>query len=721
MNGRCSIWKASTIALCSLLAAQRVLGAPSGGTSIVNAVSATYADAAGHAYRSSSNALVATVASLSSIIVSPKEAAANASADGVAVASSTVRTFVVTNTSNISDAYQIDKLTTGSLAIVSVVWLTPGGPQKSGVNGSVSPVVAPGSSISVAVTISTNGLTIGASVPVTIEAHTTVVGTANGIVSDTGEQWIVGTSGPSIVGPSGVNTQVAKTVNQQQLVQAQPGNVVVFDIAAKNAGGAPATNVTIIDPVPSGLTVDLASALINGVPAGSEATLSGQTISFLIPTLPGGASLDVSFKATLAPGSTLGESFVNVASIAADGIPSQRTTPADVFAGSADIVFDAYQGGSHPIAGATVSLLDANGRPASVRAQPGVVPSAGSRAATSSNPYVTGPDGVYSFLIPPSAIPAGGAQFYITIAAGGYLNRKIGIAITPALQSGFYNVTQTSMDGAPLAVAGGFTLTKSNVSLTDVFNLFGNLPLFAQGTITVTKTVDRQAASAGDRLLFSIEFQNQSALPFSGISITDMLPPGMVYLTGTGREDDAPLEPIINGRQLTWSQSALAPSETHTITYAATIFQSAASGSTLTNLVTATGAGPGGVRSSGSSSASVTVLDGPFSPRRVVTGRVFLDDARCACFNAHDRVLPGVRVTLEDGSFALTDAHGEFSIPAVRPGMHVLRLDPLTLPSTARVRDDAPMGSLNSLQRLVHGVLDDATMEDVEFAVEPAP
>ena len=719
MNARRSLGKTATIALCGIIAVQRVLAASVGGASIVNAVSATFSDAAGHAYQTSSNAVVATVASLSGIVVSPKEAAANPSADGAPVASKTVRTFVVTNTSNITDAYQIDKLSAGTLAITNVAWLTASGPKNTSVNGSVSPAVVPGSSVSVQVTISTAGLTVGASVPVNIEAHTTVTGTANGLMSDSGRQWIVGTTGPAIVGPGGPNTQVSKTVNRQQQVQSQPGTSVVFEIAAKNSGGAPATNVTVSDPVPAGLLVDLASATIDGAPAGSEATLSGQTITFTIPSLAGGASMDVSFKASLPPGSSLGESFVNLATISADGIPPQQTTPAAVFSGSANVVFDGYEGGSHPISGATVSLLDASGKPVVLAAIARARDASGTPPPGTANPYVTGSDGTYTFALTAASIPPTGARFTLTIVANGYLNRKIAIDLMPASQPGFYNVTQTSMDAQPLAVAGGFTLTKNNVNINDVFGLFGNLPLFTQSTIVVTKTVDRQAAAAGDRLMFSIVFQNQTGTPFSGVTVVDTLPAGMAYLSGTGTEDGKSAEPVVDGRNLAWSYASLGPSDSHTIGYAATIFGSVAAGTTLTNSVTASGVGPGGVRTGGSSTASVTVLEGPFSSRRVVTGRVFLDDARSGHFAAGDRPLPNVHVMLEDGSFAITDTHGAFSIPAVRPGMHVLRIDPLTLPSTARTRNDAPMGSPHALQRLVHGILDDATMEDIEFAVEP--
>ena len=394
MIARRSIGHAAIIVLGGFFAAQRLVAASAGGTSIDNAVSAAYSDRDGHAYETSSNQIVVTVASLSNIVVSPKQPAANPAADGVAVASTAVRTFVITNTSNIPDAYQIDKLTAGTLTVGKVAWIGASGLQPTSVNGAASPTVAPGSSISVQVAISTTGLNVGAAVPVQIDAHTTVTGTANGLASDNGEEWLVGTTGPSLSGPGGPNTQVSKTVNETALVQSQPGSVVAFDIVAKNTGGAPATNVVVTDPVPSGLTVDVASATVNGAPAGAQATLSGRTIAFTIPALAGGATVDVAFKASLPPGNTIGESFVNVATIGADGIASQPTTPAGVFAGSANVVFDGYQGGAHPVRGATVSLLDASGTP--VRLAAGAVPSVsglraqGSATAGLSNPYTDG-------------------------------------------------------------------------------------------------------------------------------------------------------------------------------------------------------------------------------------------------------------------------------------------------------------------------------------------
>jgi hypothetical protein len=66
----------------------------------------------------------------------------------------------------------------------------------------------------------------------------------------------------------------------------------------------------------------------------------------------------------------------------------------------------------------------------------------------------------------------------------------------------------------------------------------------------------------------------------------------------------------------------------------------------------------------------------------------------------------------------VTDPQGRYSFPSVRPGMHVLRLDTTTLPKDAQPSQSIQrMNSNYGMQRLVHGVMDDGLMDDVEFAL----
>lgn len=721
MRARALRTVAALVALAGVSSGGRHAVAATGGTQIVNAATATYADSASHVYSTTSNAVVSSIAKLSALVASPKETSPNPATECIAAGSAATRVFTITNTSNIPDAYQLDKLTAGSLTIVSAAWQSSSGPIATGVNGAVSPAVDPGASVTLRVTIATTGLSVGANVPVQLGVHTTTAGTATGIVSDTAQAFVIGATGASLTGKGGNGTPIGKTVNQTALVQAQPGNSVMFDITVRNSGGSAATNVVVHDDVPAGLSIIAGSAQIDGQPAGANASVNGQNVTFTIPALAPSQSVDASFQAQLPPGSTIGESFSNVASVSADNLATQQTTPANVLAGQANIVFDGLAGSNRPVGGARVTLLDAQNNPVTFG---GHTTSRAARplsaGASATNPYTTGSDGTYGFALDPADVADGGTTFYLTIAASGYLNRKIRIDLTPSTQHLFYDVRESSMDGQPLAVAGGFTLTTSNVRLNDVFGLFGNLPLFASRSIVVDKSVDKQAAQAGDRLRYRVSFSNASAYPIGATAVVDSLPAGLVYLTGSARLDDAPLEPSVEGRTLTWNLASLDPNVTHEIDYAATIFGTAAAGTDLTNVVAVRGQVPASsTTTNGTSAATVRVIDGPFSTRRVVTGRVFIDRAHTEHFAKGDTGVAGVRIYLEDGSYVVTDQLGRFSFPAVRPGEHVLRIDPLTLPGSVAERTEAPMNSNRSYQRLLHGVLDDATMEDVEFALEP--
>jgi uncharacterized repeat protein (TIGR01451 family) len=253
------------------------------------------------------------------------------------------------------------------------------------------------------------------------------------------------------------------------------------------------------------------------------------------------------------------------------------------------------------------------------------------------------------------------------------------------------------------------------VSLNDVFGLLGNLPVFVAHPLSVTKTVDRDVAAAGNRLMYAVSVGNSGA-QFGATRIVDTLPAGVAYAPGTARVDGVAQEPARTGRILTWSLPSLNGS--HTITYAGVVLPEVTIGSVLTNVVDVDAVAPSGVHATGSSSAETRVQGGVLSDRIVITGRVFVDLAGTGRFHKGDAGVASVRVYLEDGESVLTDKDGRFTFPSVRPGQHVLRLDETTLPRTARAFHDRRIDSSRSTQQLVHGLFDADLMQDVEFALE---
>lgn len=682
-----------------------------GNTAIVNAASASWQDRAGNAYDIVSNDVVVNVQGVSAISVTPKETAVNAASDGYAAGSNVTRMFQITNASNIPDAYKITAFTADKGNLVSLAFVTPGGTIPISIGSTVSPTIAPGQSIAVQAIVSTSGIAEGTAFALHLTAQTTVTGTANGLQSDSGMQWLLASTTPSFTGPGGANTPIAKTVDHAIVVQSQGGAVVTFDIVVRNSGGTPATNATMTDTIPAGLTPDLKTVKINGT-AVTNASLSGQTLTVPLGTLAAGSLDDVSFNSQVISVTTLGSTYVNVAAVSADGINPIGTTPAAVLIGTADVVFDPSNNNA-PVSGSVVSLLDEHDQLVPLSASPST-PSLRTRASTAasantSNPFTTTSDGTYGFALQPSQIAPGGTTFYITIQTPGYLNRRIKMFVTPAAISGLYDTQSTSMDNQPLAAAGGYALTTSGVALHDIFGLFGNLPLFKTQTIALDKTVDRTSASAGDRLTYTVDVSNPSGSSLSAVDIVDTLPTGEVYAPGSALIDGHTQEPVVDGRTLTWTIPILSTGLKHTIVYAAIVYPNVPAGTILTNSATA-GATIAGTRVivNASANADVIVTEGALGDRSIITGRVFADNGHTGHFAHGDEGLAGVRVFLEDGTSATTDMQGRFSFPAVRPGMHVIRVDKTTLPDGMR---------RGTLQRLVHGVLDDGLMQDVEFGV----
>jgi uncharacterized repeat protein (TIGR01451 family) len=695
-------------------------GASSAGTQVTNTITATYADSTGSAYVAQSNTVVVTVNQVGAIVVSPKETAVNPATESYPVGTAITRTFQILNAGNAPDAYTITSVAAGAGSLSAIAFVTPSGttpvPLGSLMPQTVSPTVAPGATIAVVVTLATTGIPVNAPFSIALAARSTNTATANGVVSDSGRVWAVASPGAALSGIAGPASTIEKLVNAEPSTAAGVGQVVTYSIGFENYGGMPATNAVITDSVPAGIVPIASTVALNGTNLGSAATVSGQQLSVKVGTVPVGVPETITFNATVMT-VPVGSTFINTASLSADGIAPTGTAPASVFVGSANAVFDGYAGSSSRIAGATVTVRDPTS--GSVLSLPQAAAATIPPNATNANPYVTGADGTYSFVFSSQELgtAAQPAHYEIDISATGYRARRIAVSLTPDSNDYLYTATLQALDGQMLATAGGFSLTASNVTLSGVFGLLGNIPMFALHPLNVTKTVDRDIASGGDRLLYTVQFGG-TGVSFGATRIVDTLPPGVLYAPGTARIDGAPLAPVQTGRVLTWTLPST--TQQHTLTYAAVIMPDVTEGTILINEVVVTAATSAGGTASGSATADTAVIAGALGNRIVITGRVYADAAGSGRFAPGDVGLPNVRVYLENGEYVVTDPNGRFTFPAVHPGEHVLRVDASTLPATVHPYDDRRYDSERSLERLLHGIFDAGLMQDVNFAVEPA-
>jgi uncharacterized repeat protein (TIGR01451 family) len=327
----------------------------------------------------------------------------------------------------------------------------------------------------------------------------------------------------------------------------------------------------------------------------------------------------------------------------------------------AGFVFDSRTG--VPVDGAIVSLVDANGQPATV----------------------FGDDGVSRY---PSTVTSGGT---VTDAGGTVYPALRGRYRFPLTLPGVYHLVvqppgdYTAPSVVPLATLerltdpAGQRFILNDASFGRALTLSTPDPFYADipvdrpddARLLLTKTASVRDAVPGDLVQYRLRLTNRGART-AAAGITDHLPPGLRYTTGSTR---GTAEPVVaaDGRTLTFPLAPLPAGATAEISYIVTIAPAAPVGEAV-NHAQATGDGV----SSNDAAASVRLRPLPFIDALTILGRVTEGD--CGDPVARRKGVAGVRLMLEDGSFAVTDRDGLYHFEGVPAGRHVVQLDRAGIP-----------------------------------------
>ena len=196
----------------------------------------------------------------------------------------------------------------------------------------------------------------------------------------------------------------------------------------------------------------------------------------------------------------------------------------------------------------------------------------------------------------------------------------------------------------------------------------------------VQKSANREVAGVGDAVAYEIAVTNtSSAVGAPLVRAVDQLPAGLRYRRGSAQLNGAPLsDPLVSsdGQTLTFALGDLAGAATATVRFLTLVGAAAPVGATVVNLASAAAANGG---ASNLARASVRIGDDFFSGRGFILGRVTSGDCN-EVEGVGSAAAAGVRVVLEDGTFALTDKKGLYHFEGLRPGLHVVQLDLDSLP-----------------------------------------
>lgn len=329
------------------------------------------------------------------------------------------------------------------------------------------------------------------------------------------------------------------------------------------------------------------------------------------------------------------------------------------------VVYDART--NLPMAGATVELIDVagagnGGRPgqaAVVLAMDGVTPAPST--------VVTGADGVYAFPLVQSST----YRLRVTPPSGFVFPSALAAALQPA---------NRTID-TPGSYGGNFSVALAPVRFDVPLDTGGN------GGLTVRKVASRNTAEIGDFVDYTVTVRNVTAMPLHHVLVRDALPAGFMYVAGTARLAGQSLADPSGapGPQLAFNVGRVEAGAQAVLTYRLRVGAGSQNGNGI-NTAQATAQG----MASNRATARVRVLGGVFSSDGYLIGRVYAGCGRDGPGDAGEPGIPGVRIYLEDGTYAVTDEEGKYSLYGLSPRTHVAKLDTLTLPAgtTLRVLDN---------------------------------
>ncbi|MNX68356.1 Serine-aspartate repeat-containing protein D precursor [compost metagenome] len=318
--------------------------------------------------------------------------------------------------------------------------------------------------------------------------------------------------------------------------------------------------------------------------------------------------------------------------------------------------------------------------------------------------------GLYQFQLTASA-PAGAYSLSVTPPNGTYNPNQPSTIIPPCAGPLTVNATpdplliSTSNGPPPLGTADGCLTGVMTTGYVLNFNLTpgvsanivnNNIPLdpILEGAIEVTKTTPMVNVVRGGLVPYVITARNTLAGTLTGLTLTDRVPAGFRYRESSARIDGVAVEPIQNGRLLTWNDLTFAAGETKRLELILVVGSGVVEGE-HTNVAFAVNPIVDQVISN-LAEATVRMIPDPDFDCTDILGKVFDDRNGNGVQDDGEPGLPGVRLATARGLLITTDAEGRYHItcPMIpnedRGSNFIVKLDDRTLPTGYRVTSGNP-------------------------------
>ena len=207
--------------------------------------------------------------------------------------------------------------------------------------------------------------------------------------------------------------------------------------------------------------------------------------------------------------------------------------------------------------------------------------------------------------------------------------------------------------------------------------------------LTVVKTANKKVAEIGDIVTYQVQISNSSPQFVSTIGVYDMMPYAFHYVSHSARFNGKVIEePKYNStlNQIVWKlPDTIQSSKNGSLVYQLAIGADAMESEGINTVYASALANLGTQLVSAPSIWQINVRPGVFTDKGLIIGKVFYDDNRNTFQDEGENGEKDIELWMEDGTKIVTGDDGKFSLPEVKPGQHVLRVNERTLPKNVEL------------------------------------
>ena len=184
----------------------------------------------------------------------------------------------------------------------------------------------------------------------------------------------------------------------------------------------------------------------------------------------------------------------------------------------------------------------------------------------------------------------------------------------------------------------------------------------------------------GSATFISSRIKNISALAFPNLELVAKIPEGFNFIDSASRVDGAPASPR-EGSKI-FSLGTISSGESRRLGFLLVASNMVQIGKKyeVSFFVRQTN----GTIQSATKLLILTIVADPLFDEGTILGKVFDDRNENGFQDKGEYGVPGVKLATEQGIVVVTDPHGRYHIPAIRPGRHIVKIDGHTLPQATK-------------------------------------